>query len=239
MQESSTMHSFSLGTQKKFAAALALTSALTLALGACKSDSTAPLVGNAIAADVASNNQSAAAGSALSAPVSVHVTDQNGNPIANVTVTWTVVSGAGSTSAATSATDATGTASISWTLDTLARTDSLKASIFAGASTYITATGTAGAPAAETKMSGDAQTDASGTQSAPMVIKVTDRYGNPVSGVVVAWVQSGGSLGAATTTTGADGTAQNTLMLSAGSGPYTVTASVGVSVAATFNLIAQ
>jgi len=229
------MHPFSLDNVRQFAAVLTLGAAL----GACKSDSTAPLVGNAIAADAASNNQSAVAGSALSTPVAVHVTDQNGNAIANVTVTWTVVSGAGSTSAATSATDASGNASVTWTLDTIARTDSLKASIAAGASAIITATGTAGAPAHEAKMSGDAQTDASGTASAPMVIKVTDRYGNPVSGVVVAWVQSGGTLSAASTTTGADGTSQTTLTLNAGAGPYTVTATAGVLVAATFNLTAQ
>lgn len=219
---------------------LATTLGLTFAIGACHNDSanTAPLVGTGISADAASNNQTATAGSALAQPVAVHVTDQNGNPIANVTVTWTVVNHSGSTSAASSTTDVTGMASTTWTLDTIARTDSLTASIFSGGSATIIATGTAGAAANEAKVSGDSQTDASGSTSAPMVVQITDRYGNAVSGVAVGWVQTGGgTLSAASTTTDANGMTSVTMTLGATPGPYTVTASALLLAAVTFNVI--
>jgi adhesin/invasin len=218
---------------------LAITLGLAVAIAACSKDVTAPLVGNGITADAASNNQTTSAGHALTLPVAVHVTDQNGNPIANVTVTWTVVDGAGTTATQSSATDASGAASTTWTLDTLARVDSLQASIFAGTSVFITATGMPNAPVAEMKMSGDAQTDASGSMSAPFVIKVVDQFGNPVAGVAIAWAETGsGTLSAVSTITDANGMSSVTLQLGA-TGAYMVTATAGALAVATFSVVAQ
>jgi adhesin/invasin len=218
---------------------IAATLGLTAFIGACKSDSgnNVPLTATAISADAATNNQSAVVGTALPNPVIVHVTDQNGNPLPGATVTWTVVNGAGSTSAPSSVTDATGMASVTWTIDTIARVDSMTASISAGTSVTITATGNADAAANTTKVSGDAQTVASDSTSAPFVIKVTDRYGNPCSGVAVAWlVTGGGALSAATSTTDATGTTQVTLTLGATAGAYVITATALALTAVTFNL---
>ena len=176
-------------------------------------------------------------GTALAQPVAVHVMDQNGGIVAGATVTWTVVNGAGTTSAATSTTDATGTATVVWTLDTLARVNSMTASIQSGASTTVFATGTAGAATSATKVSGDAQTVTSDSTSAPFVIKVADRYGNAVSGVAVTWVVTGGgALSAASTTTDATGMTNVTLTLGATPGPYTMSGDAGLLTAITFTL---
>jgi protocatechuate 3,4-dioxygenase beta subunit len=212
---------------------------LTTALAACKSDSTntAPVVAAAITGDATTNAQSAPVGTAVALPVVVHVTDQNGNPVAGATVAWSVIDGAGVLGASTSLTDVTGSSNMVWTLDTIARVDSVTASIQSGASVVITATGVAGAAATTTKVSGDAQTVTSDSTSQPFVIKVADRYGNPVQGVVVAWtVTGGGALSAASTTTNASGTAQVTLTLGATPGSYSIIATAGLLATVTFTL---
>jgi protocatechuate 3,4-dioxygenase beta subunit len=229
------MKCFSLNTAR----ALAITVGLGIAVAACNNDSgnTAPLVATGITADNATNNQTATAGAVLPQPVAVHVTDQNGAPIANVTVTWTTVNG-GTVSSPSSTTDATGSASVTWTLATTAETDSLKASIFSGASTMITATGTTGSATTETKVSGDNQVDATGSTSAPFVVKVVDQFNNPVSGVVVSWTTTGGAtLSAVTSTTDATGQTSVTMAIPAG-GTYTITAAAGAASSVTFNLVA-
>ncbi len=223
---------------RNIATAVGLT-ALNIAFAACSKDNnnTAPLIATSIVASSATNAQATTVGTATPQPVAVVVTDQNGNPIQNASVTWTVVNHAGTTGSATSTTDATGTASTTWTVDTIARTDSLTASIASGGSVTITAIGQAGAATSATKVSGDAQTDSSTTTSAPFVIKVMDKYGNPCSGVVVAWlVTGGGTLSAASTTTDVTGMTQTTLVLGSVPGPYVITATAGLLAAVTFNL---
>jgi hypothetical protein len=232
------MHFFSHLSKRKVATAIGLT-ALNVAFGACSKDNnnTAPLVATSIVASSATNAQATTVGQPTPQPVAVVVTDQNGNPIQNATVTWTVVNHAGVTGTATSTTDASGTASTTWTVDTIARTDSLTASIASGGSVTITAIGNAGAPTTASKVSGDAQTDSSTKTSAPFVVKVVDKYGNACSGVVVTWVVTGGgTLSAASTTTDITGMTQTTLVLGSVPGPYVITATAGLLAAVTFNL---
>ena len=65
--------------------------------------------------------------------------------------------------------------------------------------------------------------------AAPLRVRVSDAFGNDVSGVVVAWVVTGGgaSLSADSTITGPDGIAAVSLGLSGAAGVATVDASVG------------
>ncbi|MGH7654686.1 MAG: Ig-like domain-containing protein [Gemmatimonadaceae bacterium] len=213
--------------------------ALGAALGACsKNDSsTGPSQGLMITADATTNAQTAPAGTALAKPVTVHVMDGTGAAIPGSIVTWTPNSHSGTTSAATSTTDATGTATVTWTVDTIARTDSMTASIAGGATAVFTATGTAGAATSAAKFSGDAQTVASGSASAPMIVKVTDVYGNAVAGINVAWiVTGGGTLSAGSTTTDATGEAQVTLTLGNTPGSYTIQATAAALTAVSFHL---
>lgn len=214
--------------------------ALAAALGACSKSSdssTGPTPGLMMTADASTNAQTAPAGNALPKPVAVHVMDSTGAAIPGSVVTWTPNSHSGTTTSATSTTDATGTATVTWTLDTIARTDSMTASIAGGAKAVFTATGTAGVATATAKFSGDAQAVASGATSAPMIVKVTDRYGNAVANVHVAWVVTGGgTLSALSTTTDASGHAQVTLTLGSTPGSYTIQATAATLTAVMFHL---
>src|SRR5258708_40346833 len=71
-------------------------------------------------------------------------------------------------------------------------------------------------------VSGNNQSALIGLQlPSPLVVKATDAVGNPVAGILVDWsiLSGGGLLGAATTTTGADGTTQVLYTLGAVAGP--------------------
>jgi protocatechuate 3,4-dioxygenase beta subunit len=213
--------------------------ALAGALGACskKDSTTGPGTGLLITADASTNAQTAPVGTAVAKPVEVHVMDQTGAVIPGAVVTWTVINLAGKTGSTTSTTDATGTATMTWTLDTIARVDSMTASISSGASATIHATGTAGAATNAAKFSGDAQTVTSGAASAPLIVKVTDRYGNAVQGIAVAWiVTGGGTLSSNSTTTDATGEAQVTLTLGTTPGAYTIQATAAALAAVSFHL---
>ena len=88
----------------------------------------------------ASNGAVGLVGQPLAQPIVVHVLDQNGASLANATVTWTILFGGGSLSAATSQTDVNGNAAIAWTLGPASGADSLHAAIANGASVTIAAT---------------------------------------------------------------------------------------------------
>ena len=200
---------------------------------ACGSDNNnaAPLVATSITLNSGSSGQTATVGKALTNPVSVHVTDQNGNPFSGATVTWSVVGAGGSVDAATSTTNSTGDATVHWTLGATAGTDSLTASIANGQSVTITATATAASSGNTfTKVSGDSQSVKVGTVTQPLVVKLMSSGGTAVSGATVTWsVAGGGTLSATSTTTDATGTTSVTLTTAAAAGTATVTATAGTS----------
>jgi Bacterial Ig-like domain (group 1) len=207
--------------------------------GACSdsNSTTSTPVATSIAANSATDQQTGVAGTALAQPVSVVVKDQSGAVMENAAVSWTVVSGGGTVASASSATDATGTATVVWTLGPVAGPDSLKASIATGASVTFSATATAGSASAMRIMSGNPQSVAAGAQTAPMVVQVVDQFANPVANATVTWaVSGGGTLSAATTTTDATGTTQVTLSTDPAAATYFVTAATGTISPITFTI---
>jgi hypothetical protein len=175
-------------------------------------------------------------------PVSVvlGVMDQNSRLVPGVTISWTILHDGGFTDVRSSVTDSSGTAGVSWTLDTIAKLDSMVASIPSGASFVVTAAVRHAAPIPAMLVSGDAQTIAIGTTSQPLVVRVTDRYGNPIVSQAVAWSGArGGMLSALTTMTDATGTASVTLTSGAAPGVYHVVATFGTIPATTFTLTAR
>src|SRR5438093_13640487 len=70
------------------------------------------------AATATGDSQVASPSASLPAPFRVIVRDQDGNPLGNVDVTWSVVAGGGSIAPATSPTDANGIATATRTLGT-------------------------------------------------------------------------------------------------------------------------
>src|SRR5205823_361772 len=134
----------------------------------------------------AGDAQSATAGSAVVTAPSVLIKDANDNPVAGVSVTFAVASGAGSVTGGTATTNASGVATVgSWILGTTAGANALTAT--AGSLTAsFTATGTAGTPAAISRNAGDAQSAIVGTAVATApAVRITDANGNAVSGMSV------------------------------------------------------
>lgn len=76
----------------------------------------------------AGEGQTGPAGEALANDVAVKVVDEFGNGLSGETVSWTATAGNGSPSAATSASDSSGVASVSWTLGLHAGSHELAAS---------------------------------------------------------------------------------------------------------------
>jgi hypothetical protein len=143
-------------------------------------------------------------------------------------------------------TNASGIASVSWTLGTKAgaNIDTLEASVSGVAEKLVvTASATAAAPAALVVISGDAQVGSPGAEATePLVVEVRDAYANPKNGVVVSWsVEGGGSLSAAKDTTDADGRASVVWTLGAGnnSASATIAELSGVSAPFTASLTAS
>jgi hypothetical protein len=196
------------------------------------------LVATFITVNAGSNGQTGTAGQVLANPISVHVSDQNSNALAGVSVAWAVVGAGGSVSSASTLTDANGDAAVNWTLGTGVGLDSLTASIATGASVTITANATAvGSTIA--KISGDLQSVAPGLTSAPLVVKIANATnGVAIGGAGVTWtVSGGGTLSAAASTTDGNGLTSVTWTAPAEAGlTITVTATGPSGATQTFTL---
>ena len=87
--------------------------------------------------------QIAPVSTALPTPLAVLVTDANANPVSGATVNWTVATGGGSVSAASSVSNASGIATIVWTLGASAGTQSVTAASVGLAGSPVTFTASA------------------------------------------------------------------------------------------------
>jgi len=226
-------------TVKVTRVSLAMVTALGALVGVGCSDNNdlnlVPLVATFITVNAGSNGQTGTAGQLLANPIVVHVTDQNSNALAGVSVAWAVVGAGGSVSAASSLTNASGDATVNWTLGTAVALDSLTASLANGTSVTITATATAAGSSID-KISGD-QSIPAGSTSAPMVVKIVNANGTGIGGATVAWsVQNGGTLSALSTTTGPDGQTSVTLATSVLPGTAIVTATGPSGAAVNFSV---
>ena len=91
--------------------------AVAASMAACNS-AEGPPVADGIAA-VSGSGQFAVVSTTAANPLVAIVTDNNGNPFAGATVTWTVTSGGGTVSDSTSTSDATGHAYMTYTAGAL------------------------------------------------------------------------------------------------------------------------
>ena len=177
---------------------------------------------------VAGDGQSATVFSNVSTPPSVRVVDALGNGVSGVTVTFEVRSGGGQVTGATVVSDASGIATVgSWQLGRSVGPNTL-AAVSTGLPTVLfTATGRADNPAAITIASGNGQTARPGQQlPAPIVVALTDYFGNPASGYDVRFtvLSGGGSVSPGTARTGTNGGASTTWTLGNSSGAQTLEA---------------
>ncbi|HWV57084.1 MAG TPA: hypothetical protein VNZ57_06400 [Longimicrobiales bacterium] len=162
----------------------------------------------------AGNQQQATVGTAVATAPAVRITNQNGQGVAGIQVTFAVASGGGSVSGGTQTTNADGVATVgSWTLGTTAGTNTLTATAQGnvnGSPVTFTATGVPAQASSLTRAGGDNQSAVAGTAVAtPPSVRVTDAFGNGISGIQVTFTveTGGGSVTGATQTTNANGVA--------------------------------
>jgi adhesin/invasin len=190
--------------------------------------------------------QTTTVGSTLTQPFQIQVLSAAGEGVPGVPITFQAITSGGSVGAGTATTDVQGLASTIATVGTAAGTYEFRA-LITGAGTgapqpvSISATAHAGAATTLSKVSGDAQSGTSGqVLPTPLVVRVADTYGNPVSGASVTFtrVSGTGAIAAATVTTGADGLASTAYTLGAVAGSESIRADVAglTGVAATFSL---
>jgi len=177
----------------------------------------------------AGDSQSAIVDSAVPVAPSAKVTDQFGNPVSGIAVTFAVVAGGGVVTPTSAInTSGLGRATVTnWHLGPTTGQNRLRATALGGDSVIFVATGISGAAKNLVYVSGDAQSDTIGAKLAPLVVQVTDNLSNGVSGVTVNWIASGATLSSTTSITDAGGFAVDTLTLGSVAGPGSATASVG------------
>jgi hypothetical protein len=184
-------------------------------------------------------------------PLSVVVKNAAGEPLDTTVVTFAITSGNGSVANPSVRTNATGQASTTWTLGGSVGLQTATATVGSLAQVTFRALATAAAAANLTKAAGDAQSAAINAlvAIAPSV-KVTDRFGNPVSGQQVTFAvgTGGGFVNGGAVTSDANGNATvtswrlgaaigaNTLVATLGSLSVTFTATATVGAPATITV---
>lgn len=187
------------------------------------------------------DNRIATVGTPTDTAPGVLITDQFGNPVSGVTVTFAVTGGGGAITGTSQVTNAQGQARAGlWTLGTVAGTNTATASAPGLPTLTFTATAVPGAPASLTKVRGDLIARPAGAvvDSTPRV-RVLDAQANPVVGLPVTFanVTGGGTVGGAATTTDAQGfAALGSWTLGTVAGPNTIQATAGALGPVTFTI---
>lgn len=171
--------------------------------------------------------QSGIVGQPLAEGIRVLVTEA-GAPLPGATVTWSTTAAGGSLEEPSTVTDNAGAATNTWHLGTVAGPQTAQASLSGASGSPVTFSATAAADvaAALAKLSGDAQQGPINTALAdPLVAKVSDQYGNGVSGVTVNWATDGdATLSAPSVASDASGSSAVEVTLGSTVGPITIIA---------------
>jgi adhesin/invasin len=180
----------------------------------------------------AGDGQSALVGSAVSINPAARVSDQYGNAVGGIPVTFSIGLGGGSIGTpAAATTDTAGIArSPTWTLGLLAGLNTLSASATGLPTLTFSADGIASLASTISPQAGTGQTGTVGTALATAyAVVVRDAGGLPVIGVPVSWAvaSGGGVITPALDTTDASGVSTAVRTLGTGAGTQTATASVG------------
>jgi hypothetical protein len=157
--------------------------ALVVSSADCASNRTPTMAGPPPAAitKAAGDAQTGPVAQPLPTPITVQVSDSQGAAQSGVTVTWVVMTGAGSVGTHSSVTDGSGQASTSWTLGPAAGSNSVSATVTGLPPVTFDATGTPG-PAAALSFSVSPSGAVAGASFSPAVVVVEqDAHGNAVA----------------------------------------------------------
>jgi hypothetical protein len=201
---------------------------------------TATLPADARLAIVDGDDQSATVGTALAAPLVVRLTTASGSPLVGGTVQWSVLEGAGSFSASSTATDEQGRAATTWTLGTRSGANRARATAGDLGPVSFDATGIADAPASIAVVSGNDQLGRAGrTLEDRLTVVVRDRHGNAVPEAGVSWsTESGGSLAPEAPTTNDAGESRASWTLGGALGIQRASAALATGLSASFSATA-
>jgi len=197
----------------------------------CGSDLVLPSeTGPGALALVTGNNQSAPAGEELPDPLVVKVLDRRGQPLSDQQVAFILEPEApgAQISPDTVETGTDGMAQARWVLGATSGTQAVIARVVGAAGLEVRFEASVGSGDAESigALSGDGQTAAVGTALAePLVVLITDGFGNPVADVQVEWDAHDGSVDPTSSSTAADGRASTSWVLGSSTGTQTATAS--------------
>jgi alpha-tubulin suppressor-like RCC1 family protein len=168
-------------------------------------------------------------GSTVTPPPAVTVSDSVGKPVAGVAVQFAVVDGGGSATGLTQVTNSAGVATVGeWKLGPHTGNNALSAGVAGALPATITVLSVPGAVAKLTLVTGDAQTDTTrAVLRAPLTVRATDAYDNPVRGIVVQFGLTQGT-GTLSTPSPTDSLGQASAILTLGdsSGTYVVQAAL-------------
>jgi hypothetical protein len=176
----------------------------------------------------AGDSQAVTVNSAVPVAPTVRVTDQFGNPVESVTVTFTVASGGGSRTGGTPKTGSTGHAAVgSWILGTPAGQNTLTATPTGLSAATFSATGNPAAADSIKLNAGNNQSDTVAATLATYSVRIADQYGNAKPGTTVNWAVTGGGSITPSSISNGLGIASATRVLGTGAGPQGATATVG------------
>ena len=175
----------------------------------------------------AGDTQTVTVNTAVPVRPTLRVTDQFGNPVESVTVTFAVASGGGGLTGGTKKTDGAGLAAVgSWTLGTVSGSNTLSATVASLAAATFGATGTPDVADSIKLNAGNNQTDTVKATLGAYAVRVADQYGNGVPGRTVTWAVSGGGSITPSSVTNSAGIASATRVLGTVAGPQGATATV-------------
>ena len=173
--------------------------------------------------------QTGRVGALLPKPVTVKVVDQRGAPVADQDVAFAAGEGTGGVQLdpEIATTDGEGLAQTEWVLGPTSGTQSLVAGLVGDTGLAVTfeAVAQAGDPQRIEESGGNSQDGRVGSRLAdPLVVLVSDEFGNPVEGVPIEWSAENGGVDPESSTTGPDGKASTVWNLGGSTGTQIATA---------------
>ena len=189
---------------------------------------------------VSGSGQTGPVSTILPAPLVVRLRDGAGAPVAGATVLFSAVGTNGTVTPTSATTNVDGETSTSWRLGTLAGTQTAIVSATGVAPVSFTAIATPGAPTQLSIISGNNQSAAaSESLPLPVVVGVSDAWGNVVAGANVGFAvtSGGGSITPASVTSDANGRASASWTLGSQMGLQGAQATIG-SISAMFSATA-